>query len=51
MSLDTALQEQLHEKLTEENAALLARLEQLEHRKNEEVQTLKTSLIAEQQVG
>lgn len=51
VSLDSALQEQLHEKLREENAALLAKLEQLEHRKNEEMQNLKTSLIAEQQVG
>lgn len=51
VSLDSALQEQLYEKLKEENAALLAKLEQLEHRKNEEMQNLKTSLIAEQQVG
>ncbi|KAL2097802.1 hypothetical protein ACEWY4_007009 [Coilia grayii] len=51
VSLDSALQEQLHEKLKEENAALLARLEQLEHRKNEEMQNLKTSLIAEQQTN
>ncbi|XP_076151380.1 RB1-inducible coiled-coil protein 1 isoform X1 [Alosa pseudoharengus] len=51
VSLDTGLQEQLHEKLREENADLLARLEQLEYRKNEEMQNLKTSLIAEQQTN
>ncbi|XP_062383204.1 RB1-inducible coiled-coil protein 1 isoform X2 [Sardina pilchardus] len=47
VSLDTGLQE----KLREENIDLLARLEQLEHRKNEEMQNLKTSLIAEQQTN
>ncbi len=36
---------------TEERASLLAKLEQLEHTKNEEMQNLKTSLIAEQQVS
>ncbi len=36
---------------TEERASLLAKLELLEHTKNEEMQNLKTSLIAEQQVS
>lgn len=50
VSLDSALQEPVQDKLKEENAALVARLEQLERRKNEEMQNLKTALIAEQQV-
>lgn len=40
----------LEERLQEERAALLAQLELLEKKKNEEMQNLKTSLIAEQQV-
>lgn len=36
---------------TEERASLLAQLELLERTKNEEMQNLKTSLIAEQQVS
>lgn len=36
---------------TEERASLLAKLELLERAKNEEMQNLKTSLIAEQQVS
>ncbi len=36
---------------TEERASLLAKLELLERIKNEEMQNLKTSLIAEQQVS
>uniref|UniRef100_W5MF52 RB1-inducible coiled-coil protein 1 n=2 Tax=Lepisosteus oculatus TaxID=7918 RepID=W5MF52_LEPOC len=45
--LDTDLQERLQE----ESAALRTQLEDLEKRKNEELQTLKTSLIAEQQTN
>ncbi|XP_036374875.1 RB1-inducible coiled-coil protein 1 [Megalops cyprinoides] len=41
----------LEERLQEERAALLAQLELLEKRKNEEMQNLKTSLIAEQQTN
>lgn len=41
----------LQQKLDEERASLLEKLELLEKRKNEELQNLKTSLIAEQQVG
>ncbi|XP_051970408.1 RB1-inducible coiled-coil protein 1 [Xyrauchen texanus] len=36
---------------SEERASLLAKLELLEHTKNEEMQTLKTSLVAEQQTN
>ncbi|MBN3324753.1 RBCC1 protein, partial [Atractosteus spatula] len=45
--LDTDLQERLQE----ESVALRTQLEDLEKRKNEELQTLKTSLIAEQQTN
>lgn len=45
--MDTVLQQ----RLDEERASLLAKLELLEKKKNEELQNLKTSLIAEQQVG
>ncbi|XP_030624059.1 RB1-inducible coiled-coil protein 1 [Chanos chanos] len=38
-------------KLEEENASLLAKLEVLEKKKNEEMQNLKTALIAEQQTN
>lgn len=41
----------MQQRLDEERASLLDKLEQLEKRKNEELQNLKTSLIAEQQVG
>ncbi|KAG9355837.1 hypothetical protein JZ751_000679 [Albula glossodonta] len=41
----------LQERLEQERAALLAQLELLEKRKNEEMQNLKTSLIAEQQTN
>ncbi|XP_034776996.2 RB1-inducible coiled-coil protein 1-like isoform X1 [Acipenser ruthenus] len=41
----------LQEKLHEERASLLGQLERLEKTKNEEMQTLKTSLIAEQQMN
>ena len=47
LSLDSALQE----RLMQETASLHSQLELLERRKNEEMQNLKTSLIAEQQVG
>lgn len=40
----------LQQKLDEERASLLDKLELLEKKKNEELQNLKTSLIAEQQV-
>ncbi|XP_072536340.1 RB1-inducible coiled-coil protein 1 [Salminus brasiliensis] len=46
-SLDCALQQRLEE----EKASLLAKLELLEKKKNEELQSLKTSLIAEQQTN
>ncbi|XP_076826432.1 RB1-inducible coiled-coil protein 1 isoform X2 [Brachyhypopomus gauderio] len=46
-SLDSALQQRLEE----ERASLLARLELLEKQKNEELQNMKTSLIAEQQTN
>lgn len=46
LSLDSALQERLQQ----ERASLLTQLELLERKKNEEMQNLKTSLIAEQQV-
>lgn len=38
------------ERLQEERVSLLAQLDLLEKRKNEEIQNMKTSLIAEQQV-
>lgn len=41
----------LRQRLDEERASLLDKLELLEKQKNEELQDLKTSLIAEQQVG
>ncbi|XP_064203106.1 RB1-inducible coiled-coil protein 1 [Anguilla rostrata] len=41
----------VEERLQEERAGLLAQLELLEKRKNEEMQNLKTSLIAEQQTN
>lgn len=46
LSLDSALQEQLQQ----ERASLQSQLELLEKKKNEEIQNVKTSLIAEQQV-
>lgn len=47
LSLDSALQERLQQ----ERASLLSQLELLEKKKNEEMQNLKTSLIAEQQTN
>ncbi|XP_028282880.1 RB1-inducible coiled-coil protein 1 [Parambassis ranga] len=47
LSLDSALQERLQQ----ERASLLTQMELLEKKKNEEIQTLKTSLIAEQQTN
>ncbi|XP_067109268.1 RB1-inducible coiled-coil protein 1 [Osmerus mordax] len=47
LSLDSALQE----RLMQETASLHSQLELLERRKNEEMQNLKTSLIAEQQTN
>lgn len=41
----------LQQRLEEEKASLLAKLELLEKKKNEELQSLKTSLIAEQQTN
>uniref|UniRef100_A0A3B4E3L2 RB1-inducible coiled-coil 1 n=1 Tax=Pygocentrus nattereri TaxID=42514 RepID=A0A3B4E3L2_PYGNA len=41
----------LQQRLEEERASLLAKLELLEKKKNEELQNLKTSLIAEQQTN
>lgn len=46
LSLDSALQERLQQ----ERASLQTQMELLEKNKNEEIQKLKTSLIAEQQV-
>lgn len=46
LSLDSALQE----RLLQERASLRDQIELLEKKKNEEIQNLKTSLIAEQQV-
>ncbi|KAJ8268113.1 hypothetical protein COCON_G00132850 [Conger conger] len=46
-----SLSASLEERLQGERAALLAQLEALEKRKNEEMQNLKTSLIAEQQTN
>lgn len=47
LSLDSALQEHLQQ----ERASLLSQLDLLEKKKNEEMQNLKTSLIAEQQTN
>ncbi|XP_061776460.1 RB1-inducible coiled-coil protein 1 isoform X1 [Nerophis ophidion] len=47
LSLDSALQERLQQ----ERASLQTQLELLEKRKNDEIQNLKTSLIAEQQTN
>ncbi|KAM9322803.1 RB1-inducible coiled-coil protein 1 isoform 1-T3 [Pholidichthys leucotaenia] len=47
LSLDSALQERLQQ----ERASMLTQMEQLEKKKNEEIQILKTSLIAEQQTN
>lgn len=47
LSLDSAIQERLQQ----ERASLQSQMELLEKQKNEEIQNLKTSLIAEQQVG
>ncbi|MGH0137595.1 UNVERIFIED_CONTAM: hypothetical protein FKN15_066616 [Acipenser sinensis] len=47
LSINADLQEKLHE----ERASLLGQLERLEKTKNEEMQNLKTSLIAEQQTN
>lgn len=41
----------MQQRLDEERASLLGQLELLERKKNEELQNLKTLLIAEQQVG
>lgn len=46
LSLDSALQERLQQ----ERASMQSQIELLEKKKNEEIQNLKTSLIAEQQV-
>ena len=46
LSLDSALQERLQQ----ERASLQSQMELLERRKDQEMQNLKTSLIAEQQV-
>lgn len=46
LSLDSAIQERLQQ----ERASLQSQMELLEKKKNEEIQNLKTSLIAEQQV-
>lgn len=46
LSLDSALQERLQQ----ERASLQSQMDLLEKKKNEEIQNLKTSLIAEQQV-
>lgn len=46
LSLDSALQERLQQ----ERASLQAQMELMEKKKNEEIQNIKTSLIAEQQV-
>lgn len=46
LSLDSALQERLQQ----ERASMQSEMEQLEKKKNEEIQNIKTSLIAEQQV-
>ncbi|KAM4551595.1 RB1-inducible coiled-coil protein 1 [Odontesthes bonariensis] len=47
LSLDSALQERLQQ----ERASLQTQMELLERKKNEEIQNLKTSLIAEQQTN
>lgn len=47
LSLDAAL----HERLLQERASLQSQMELLEKKKNEEIQNLKTSLIAEQQTN
>lgn len=47
LSLDSALQERLQQ----ERASLQVQMELLEQKKNEEIQNLKTSLIAEQQTN
>uniref|UniRef100_A0A672ZFP1 RB1-inducible coiled-coil protein 1 n=1 Tax=Sphaeramia orbicularis TaxID=375764 RepID=A0A672ZFP1_9TELE len=47
LSLDSALQERLQQ----ERASLQSQMELLEKKKNEEIQNLKTSLIAEQQTN
>ncbi|KAI3374878.1 hypothetical protein L3Q82_021416 [Scortum barcoo] len=47
LSLDSALQERLQQ----ERASLQSQIELLEKKKNEEIQNLKTSLIAEQQTN
>lgn len=46
LSLDSAIQERLQQ----ERASLQSQIELIEKKKNEEIQNLKTSLIAEQQV-
>lgn len=53
LSLDSALQERLQQErasLQQERASLQAQMELMEKKKNEEIQNIKTSLIAEQQV-
>lgn len=47
LSLDSALQERMQQ----ERACLHSQMDLLEKKKNEEMQNLRTSLIAEQQVG
>ncbi|XP_036447840.1 RB1-inducible coiled-coil protein 1 isoform X1 [Colossoma macropomum] len=49
--LEADLDNTLQQRLEEERASLLAKLELLEKKKNEELQNLKTSLIAEQQTN
>ena len=46
----SSLVAELQEKLQEEKAKFLEQLEEQEKRKNEEMQNVRTSLIAEQQV-
>lgn len=47
----SSLVAELQEKLQEEKARFLEQLEEQEKKKNEEMQNVRTSLIAEQQVG
>lgn len=49
-SAESSLVAELQEKLQEEKMKFLEQLEEQERRKNEEVQNIRTSLTAEQQV-
>ncbi|KAJ8272991.1 hypothetical protein GJAV_G00095970 [Gymnothorax javanicus] len=51
VALARSISASLEERLQEERTALLAQLDLLEKKKNEEMQNLKTSLIAEQQTN